>query len=282
MYQHRGQLGEVLASLVPARQRCFPFWNAGDALIMFGLMMVLAGVAQSYLLSQGVLVRQPIETDPPLSDAQTAANQYVLIAISLVVGLMALGVMLAFFRSRSDKLLDRLGLRVRRGDVVLGLKASLMVLPPVLVISGLLNLVIPYEHPVLEILAGIDSVPKLVLVFVTTAIATPLVEEFLFRTLLIGGFERLAQAMQVGDLQQWERDQGDQPWKDRFDWPVIASSFIFAIMHFGHGAAPVPLFVLALALGYLYRRTGSIVAPIVVHMVLNSLTLIVETLRVNT
>lgn len=280
-YQNRSHLGELLPSLVPARERKFPFWNAGDALIMFGLMLVIVGLVQTLLLQQGILVRRPGEGEPPLTEAQTASNQFSLITASLCAGLASLLVMLGFLRSKCDDVIGRLGLRFNLADVWLGLKASLMVLPPVLLVSGLMNVLIKYEHPVLDVLSGMDSVPKLLLLFVTTAIATPIVEEFLFRGLLIGGLERLAQAIKVGDLESWEQENEGKVWHDRFDWPVIISSLVFALMHFGQGAAPVPLFLLALALGYLYRQTGSLIAPIVLHMVLNSMTLIVETLRVN-
>jgi membrane protease YdiL (CAAX protease family) len=52
--------------------------------------------------------------------------------------------------------------------------------------------------------------------------------------------------------------------------PILISSLFFALMHLGHGAAPVPLFFYALALGYLYNRTHRIAPSIVAHLALNS------------
>lgn len=54
---------------------------------------------------------------------------------------------------------------------------------------------------------------------------------------------------------------------------VIFSSAIFALMHLGHGAAPIPLFFLALALGYLYQRTGRLLPSVTVHFCLNACSL---------
>ncbi|MCH8047083.1 MAG: CPBP family intramembrane metalloprotease, partial [Planctomycetes bacterium] len=51
--------------------------------------------------------------------------------------------------------------------------------------------------------------------------------------------------------------------------PICISSLIFAMLHIGQGAAPIPLFVLALGLGYLYWRTGQLLPCIIVHMLLN-------------
>jgi membrane protease YdiL (CAAX protease family) len=56
-------------------------------------------------------------------------------------------------------------------------------------------------------------------------------------------------------------------------WPIAASALIFATMHAGQGPAPVPLFVLALGLGYVYRQTHSVLPSIVVHALLNGTTM---------
>ena len=52
--------------------------------------------------------------------------------------------------------------------------------------------------------------------------------------------------------------------------PILLSSVLFGLAHFGHGPAPITLTVLAIALGYLYQRTHSIVPVIVVHALFNS------------
>jgi len=52
-------------------------------------------------------------------------------------------------------------------------------------------------------------------------------------------------------------------------WPLLASSAVFALMHFGNGPDPIPLFFFALWLAYLYRLTGRITPCIVVHLFLN-------------
>ena len=51
--------------------------------------------------------------------------------------------------------------------------------------------------------------------------------------------------------------------------PICISSLVFALMHYGHGLAPIPLFVLALGLGYLYQRTGRLLPCILIHMLFN-------------
>ncbi len=50
---------------------------------------------------------------------------------------------------------------------------------------------------------------------------------------------------------------------------VWGMSTLFALFHTGVWPTPVPLFVLGLALGELFRRTGSLVGPMLVHSLFN-------------
>lgn len=52
--------------------------------------------------------------------------------------------------------------------------------------------------------------------------------------------------------------------------PIIFSSLLFSLMHLGQGAAPIPLFFLALGLGYVFQRTRTMTASFVVHFMLNT------------
>jgi membrane protease YdiL (CAAX protease family) len=55
--------------------------------------------------------------------------------------------------------------------------------------------------------------------------------------------------------------------------PILISSVLFALVHLGHGAAPIPLFVFALVLGYLYQKTHRIWPSLVAHYALNALSM---------
>jgi membrane protease YdiL (CAAX protease family) len=56
-----------------------------------------------------------------------------------------------------------------------------------------------------------------------------------------------------------------------YGWmPIVISSVLFGLAHFGYGPEPVPLFFLALLLGYIYNRTHRIVPSIVAHALFNS------------
>lgn len=53
--------------------------------------------------------------------------------------------------------------------------------------------------------------------------------------------------------------------------PIVVSAGIFALAHLGHGPDWIPLFFLAVGLGYIYQRTGRILPTIVIHFLVNSL-----------
>jgi membrane protease YdiL (CAAX protease family) len=50
---------------------------------------------------------------------------------------------------------------------------------------------------------------------------------------------------------------------------VLGTSLLFAAAHSSVWPSPVPLLVLGLGLGWLAQRTGSLVAPILVHALFN-------------
>ena len=57
------------------------------------------------------------------------------------------------------------------------------------------------------------------------------------------------------------------------------SATLFAALHASHGPDPIPLFMLAVGLGYLYQRTHRILPCVTVHFLLNSVTLAVFLLQ---
>ena len=52
--------------------------------------------------------------------------------------------------------------------------------------------------------------------------------------------------------------------------PIVVTSVLFGVVHAGQGPAPIPLFFFSLALGYVYRRTNSILPCIALHFFLNA------------
>ncbi|MGI9471921.1 MAG: CPBP family intramembrane glutamic endopeptidase [Rubripirellula sp.] len=253
-------------NLVPARPRCRPFWGMAEVFIMFGAMILIGQLAIMGMMARGWLPAPTADGEPV---EQTAEQLIASVAASSFAGLCAVGIVLLWMRMIDRDARRKLGLTASAEDVRIGLKASVMLLPPVLILSAVVSYFIPYEHPVLESLADLATPRVFAVIFFGTAIVTPIVEEVLLRGLLQGALQGFAD--RFSDPEGTSTD-----WRPQSFWPVVLASFIFSLLHLGQGAAPIPLFLLSLGLGYLYRQTGSLTPSIVVHMVLNSLTLIAE------
>jgi membrane protease YdiL (CAAX protease family) len=166
-----------------------------------------------------------------------------------------------------------LGMIPTWADVRRGAIATVWILCPVLLINIVIANLVKYEHAVTNLIAVDQSVVTFGFLFFSAAVMTPIVEEFQFRLLLQGGLQKIA------DL--GPRESATETFVPRSIWPIFVASGVFAIMHLGQGAAPIPLFFLAVGLGFLYRSSGRLTPVIVVHMLLNGTTLLVEFLRVN-
>jgi membrane protease YdiL (CAAX protease family) len=57
-------------------------------------------------------------------------------------------------------------------------------------------------------------------------------------------------------------------------WPAIATGILFGLAHLGYGLSFIPLIILGIILGLLYRATNSIWPSLIVHCVLNSSSMI--------
>jgi membrane protease YdiL (CAAX protease family) len=60
-----------------------------------------------------------------------------------------------------------------------------------------------------------------------------------------------------------------------YGWMAIyVSSFLFGIAHFGYGPEPIPLFLFAIVLGYVFQRTHRILPCIVAHALFNLVSMV--------
>jgi membrane protease YdiL (CAAX protease family) len=65
------------------------------------------------------------------------------------------------------------------------------------------------------------------------------------------------------------------PW-----WPTIVTGLLFGLAHFSYGVSWIPLIVLGIALGWLYRTTNRIWPCIVVHLCFNGFTMFLFVMHV--
>ena len=315
-------------AILPCRPRLAPTWTPVDGFLFWvALLVVSIAMGGAFQLLGWIDLRPSDDADAGTSSL--SVGHLALSAFSMM-GATLITLQILLLRRRDS--LQRLGLIPSWADVRLGLIAVVMVLPPTMMLMGLVSMLVEYSHPVLDVLQPDQSegpnYPVFALLFLTTAIVTPIVEEYWFRGLVQGGLQAfadfrsqwamqpsapLAPAIDVSDSMPATETQSaipqspnpyladseslenaepkhdvrptqgvvidDASWKPSAMWPIFVTSLIFALMHWGHGLAPIPLFFLATALGYLYRQTGSLIPCIIVHTALNGLTMVVTLLQ---
>jgi membrane protease YdiL (CAAX protease family) len=109
----------------------------------------------------------------------------------------------------------------------------------------------PAPQLAVQLFENADSWWKRAYLGVFAACLAPVAEEFVFRGVLY-------------------------PFVKQLGWPRLAAfsvSFLFALIHFDV-ATFLPLFVLALALTWLYEQTDNLLAPILVHALFNGSNLV--------
>ncbi len=214
--------------------------------------------------------------------------------------------------------LSAIGLRwsTAGADFKLGLVLFVMVVPAILLLQWLLVQLLAYKHPTMEMLAKNANGLTLVAAWVSAVLAAPVFEEVFFRGFLQAWLQRLgtgaADCVVAGGwdssskLQQHEVAKNTDPSSSANSdfpsglvdpqkgnsvglgssrtsdsiWPILVTSGLFALAHVGQGPAPIPLFFFGIALGYVFRRTNSIIPCIVLHMMLNAFSMFWFTLGV--
>ncbi len=213
-----------------------------------------------------------------------------LLAGNAVLILLSIGLIFTFLRIDLRATLADLGVQFGKikSDIALGLVAFLAAAPLVYILQFILKqayeIVVEEKaaHPIEKMMLDNPSTGVLFWAFCTAVIAAPLVEEFLFRVILQGWLEkafirtkRFAAAQAAGEEVTEEQLTSQSP-DTTFMWqPIVLSSITFALPHAGHGPDPVPLFFLAMVLGYLYAKTHRILPGIVVHMALNGTSMLI-------
>lgn len=154
-----------------------------------------------------------------------------------------------------------LGLRLDHAwpDIRNGVGTFLVVAVPIYTLHWLANLFFEPQqgHPIVEAVVRFPGFFWLSLV--TAVIVAPVAEEFFFRGLLLGWLDSLPTARDI--------DARGRP--QLAFWPVILTSLGFAMLHLGHGAAPVALFFFSMVLGWLYQRHHRLLPCIALHAALN-------------
>ena len=206
-------------------------WEAGDvALVVVG-----------YLLGATLMAGRAAESRPLVD--RLVGNAV------LSLGTMLAGIAWLRFRGADWSALGFPGGRLR-DDLAIAVRALGLVVLPLLMAAAALNAIVTYDHPIVNFLDGRRDLVAAAVVVVSAVVVAPLTEEFLFRRVLQGWLEK--------------------HFADEAGVAVALSAIAFAAAHAGQGLAFLPLFPLALVLGLLVERTGSIVPSVLLHALFNA------------
>lgn len=193
-------------------------------------------------------------------------------------------------------------------DLRIGFFAWLAALVPVYGVQFLLISAIGHAegHPLIKMVEEQANPSLFLLAFVAAVVVAPVCEELLFRLVLQGWLEKwedlelgwrtpptAPRAIEVGDAVDTATEMGVTtdtlsvegvvvPQSPPtigvgglpYGWvPIGVSSLLFALAHVGYGPDPIPLFLLALIMGYIYQRTHRIVPSMVTHALFNGMSL---------
>lgn len=283
--------GVTSKELVTRREQTKPRWTILEFFLAFGLTIVASIVLTRQLLPAPIekaadeiaAVEKTVSDDavpPQDSDPQPVVSEpakprtplRVQVSVHFFATAFSLAMTLIYLRVVHGATFARLGMIPSWDDIRGGLMATAWIFAPVLLVNLVVSQIVKYEHSVTDMLAQDNDLATFAFLMLSAAILTPIAEEFQFRLLLQGGLQRVADGADLDDSPTWL----PKAW-----WPILVTSLVFACLHLGQGAAPIPLFFLSIGLGVLYQSTGRLAPAILVHMLLNGATLCLEFCRMN-
>lgn len=257
--------------VLPFEPRRLVPWEGADVLLIVATYLLAGFVCFSAGLRWSGL------TIPKADEQPAPEYTTVVLTSNLAASTITFLAAIAMLRARWRVSLVELGFDRSRivGDLKTGTVAFFLVAPVVYGIQAVFMRWLPYEHPL------ISAAPRhAVLVAISGIVVAPVFEEFMFRGVLQSWLEKLEAAIVS---RRRSREAGDLSASSPVEFvdrplgamPIIVSSLLFALMHLGQGPAPIALFVFALLLGFLYRQTHRLWPSMVVHCLLNAVTIVV-------
>ncbi len=264
-------------------------WSGLDLL----MILVLTFFTQFGVLTAALsLTGTHLPKNPALDQAEVPA---VVIVSQSLASLLSIVVALGVVVNHSGANFTDLGINRSKllADTKSGCVAFVAIAPIVYLVQALLSLLVPYHHPIINLVQKQPDWLNLALMGISAVVIAPVVEEFQFRVLLQGWLEKLedsltsqteeSQPVNEGSNSECNLPTSEFGGSNRSSrlfgcrpgfLPILVSSLFFSLMHIEHGAAMVPLFIFSLALGFVYRQTHRIVPSLIVHMLLNGIAMI--------
>jgi membrane protease YdiL (CAAX protease family) len=224
---------------------------------------------------------------PALGEKPGPDFELLMVRCNLAISAITILGSVAFIHFRVGATATDFGLNIDHlpKDIWTGAVAFVAIAPAVYLIQEIGTLLIPYEHPLIDELQHKPDASTQWIAVISALIVAPIFEEFLFRGILQGWLEKMELRLVANLHNRGDATLNNQPSNASSEQlsisglklgtiPIFISSMLFALIHLGQGAAPIALYVFALALGYLYRQTHRLWPSMTVHFLLNAVTLV--------
>ncbi len=251
---------------------------------------------------------QPVDNARQAVDKPKIEGNNELTQIDLLLQLAAINGLLLILvpllvRCTSGATLADLGLSLAnwRRQLAIGVAAALLMTPAVIAIQIVaVQVWRSNKHPVEEMVLDSFSPGIALLAVVSTMVLAPMIEELLFRAIVQRWLTRFAgprgssallakdqayaelagddfsaqidvQLASSGETMRIDQQSLLKPagFEPRSSVAILSTSLLFAAMHAAQWPAPIAIFVLSVALGVLYQRTGSLLATVAMHGTFN-------------
>ena len=297
------------AAVSRARIREWPLNTNADEFHPIGLFDVFFGLALligSQFVGQAIFCGMEGLTFGAIEVKQLTSIQKASLSWWIKLSeLVAAGILLALLGLRYGRpFWNRLILNPT-ANLKVGLLASLLILPMILWIHVAISNYVAYQHETIENIVESQSWITIAVGWFTAVLVAPIAEEIVCRgaiqtwlrrvrvnvsneemsTLITGGIapsrevELIRTRKKQTDHHRESQSATSHPVSLTARWSaILITAGFFAFLHAGQGGAPISLFLLAVALGYIYEQTRSLIPCIVVHLVLNAHTMLWLTL----
>lgn len=300
--------------LPEAKPKAVP-WGAASVWVVFLIWLitsVLAGAVVNKAITGGLAsAPKPTDAEPAAQPAWLPIWQ---IASTTLANGLLIFLLPEWLRATTGARREQLGLTLHEcgRNALRGFVGCLVILPIVYGVQLLALRIWPMNaHPMQGMLEFSGAPAMMVLAVLAGILLAPAVEELMFRAVLLGWLNRAANEW-AGRFEPAEPNSADPGGSERpaespvgagqvasgrlprilpqvptFGltrtsrlWlaqvvPNVLTSLLFAGIHWQQWPAPLALLLLSLALGWIYQRTGSLIAPITMHASFNAISTLV-------
>ncbi|WP_422930427.1 lysostaphin resistance A-like protein [Singulisphaera sp. PoT] len=297
------QLRDRKPLLEPSKRIDAPWTLTTVGIVVMTWLLVQIAISVIYMAASGQLTPVPPAEGKPKALGKMSSAE--LMAITSIANLVLLILIPIALSTATRAPLRALGLQWAglKRNVSAGVMGFLITTPVVYFVNFTASRLWQYlgqkslEHPVQDMIEANFGIGSAIIALISAVVLAPAAEELIFRGLIQGWLANQFRPVVIShrpshdDLAFPQEDLILESLDSEVSFPadsepkdssvlvptttrtlaIVATSVLFGGVHIAQWPAPIAIFVLALGLGWIYDRTGSLIAPFVMHALFNGL-----------